>query len=152
MGLLLVLFQLANYNKGPVSQNILSPLVILSMEKTMVTMVISELKFISKPKSFRETEPWAISGTTPGWVQNGWKNRRQNWLVLINHMIYLVLLRWTNSLLAIFNFFTARTVPLCMVQHRWRARQFPAQTGRQITNYHFLLAVFEKLLSLGMEM
>ncbi len=27
---------------GPVSQKILSPLVILSMEKTMVTMVISE--------------------------------------------------------------------------------------------------------------
>ncbi len=32
---------------GPVSQKILSPLVILSMEKTMLTMLISELKSIS---------------------------------------------------------------------------------------------------------
>ena len=43
---------------GPVSQKILNPLVILSMEKTMVTMVISELKSISRLKIFRETEPW----------------------------------------------------------------------------------------------
>ncbi len=36
----------------PVSQKILSPLVILSMEKIMVTMVISELKSISRLKNF----------------------------------------------------------------------------------------------------
>ncbi len=42
---------------GPVSQKILSPLVILSMEKTMITMVISELKSISRLKIFRETGP-----------------------------------------------------------------------------------------------
>ncbi len=35
--------QLANVILDPVSQKVLSPLVILSMEKTMVTMVISEL-------------------------------------------------------------------------------------------------------------
>ncbi len=45
---------------GPVSQKILSPLVILSMEKTMVTMVISELKFIARLKIFRETRPWTF--------------------------------------------------------------------------------------------
>ncbi len=45
---------------GPVSQKIVSPLVILSMEKTMVTMVISELKSISRLKIFRETEPWSF--------------------------------------------------------------------------------------------
>ncbi len=39
---------------GPVSQKILSPLVILSMEKTMVTKVISELKSVSRLKIFRE--------------------------------------------------------------------------------------------------
>ncbi len=44
---------------GPVSQKILSPLVFLSMGKTVVTMVISELKSISRLKIFRETEPWA---------------------------------------------------------------------------------------------
>ncbi len=43
--------------QGPVSQKILSPLVILSREKSMVTMVISELKFISRLKIFRETGP-----------------------------------------------------------------------------------------------
>ena len=37
--------------QGPGSQKILSPLVILSMEKTMVTKVIRELKI------FRETGP-----------------------------------------------------------------------------------------------
>ncbi len=42
---------------GPVSQKILSPLVILSMEKTMVTNVISELKSVSRLKIFPETEP-----------------------------------------------------------------------------------------------
>ena len=46
--------------RWPVSQKILSPLVILSMAKTMVTMVISELKFISRLKIFRETEPWPL--------------------------------------------------------------------------------------------
>ncbi len=35
----------------------LSPLVILSMEKTMVTKVLSELKSISRLKIFRETGP-----------------------------------------------------------------------------------------------
>ncbi len=40
-----------------VSQKILTPLVILSMEKTMVTKVISQLKFISRLKIFRETGP-----------------------------------------------------------------------------------------------
>ena len=43
-------------NQGPVSQKILSPLVILSVEKTMVTMVISELKSISRLTMFRKTE------------------------------------------------------------------------------------------------
>ncbi len=38
--------------QGSVSQKILSPLVILSREKTMVTMVISELKSISRLKIF----------------------------------------------------------------------------------------------------
>ena len=33
----------------------------LSMEKTMVAMVISELKFISRLKIFRETEPWSLT-------------------------------------------------------------------------------------------
>ncbi len=40
---------------GPVSQKILSPLGILSMEKTMFAMVISELKSISRLKIFRKT-------------------------------------------------------------------------------------------------
>ncbi len=40
-----------------VSQKILSPLVILSMEKTMVTKVISELKSVSRLKIFPETGP-----------------------------------------------------------------------------------------------
>ncbi len=45
----------------PVSQKILSPLMILSKEiKTMVTMVISELKSISRLKIFRETGPWSL--------------------------------------------------------------------------------------------
>ena len=39
-------------NLRPVSQKILSPPVILSMEKTMVAMVINELKSISKLKDF----------------------------------------------------------------------------------------------------
>ncbi len=43
--------------QGPVSKKILSPLVILSMEKTMVTKVIRELKSISRLQIFRETEP-----------------------------------------------------------------------------------------------
>ncbi len=47
-------------DQGPVSQKILSPLVILSMEKTMVTKVISELKSISRLKIFRETGPRSI--------------------------------------------------------------------------------------------
>ena len=46
---------------GPVSQKILSPLVILSMEKTMVAKVISELKSISRLKIFRETGPWCYN-------------------------------------------------------------------------------------------
>ncbi len=37
---------------GPVSQKSLSPLAILSMEKTMVTKVISELKSVSRLKIF----------------------------------------------------------------------------------------------------
>ncbi len=41
----------------PVSQKILSPLVILSMEKTMVTKVISELKSVSRIKILPETGP-----------------------------------------------------------------------------------------------
>ena len=45
---------------GQFLKKILSPLVILSMEKTMVTMVISELKSISRLKIFRETEPWDL--------------------------------------------------------------------------------------------
>ncbi len=44
----------------PVSGKILSPLVILSMEKTMVAKVISELKSNSRLKIFRETEPWSL--------------------------------------------------------------------------------------------
>ena len=44
---------------GPVSQTILSPLVTLNMEKTMVTKVISEFKSISRLKIFRETGPWS---------------------------------------------------------------------------------------------
>ncbi len=40
---------------GPVSQKILSPLVILSMEKTMATKVISELKSVSRLKIIPET-------------------------------------------------------------------------------------------------
>ena len=43
---------------GPVSQKILSPLVIFSMEKTMVTMVISELKSISRLKVFSKN--WTL--------------------------------------------------------------------------------------------
>ena len=43
--------------KGSVSQKILSHLVILSMEKTVVTMVISELKSVSKLKILPETGP-----------------------------------------------------------------------------------------------
>ncbi len=45
---------------GQFLKKILSPLVILSMEKTMVTMVIRELKSISRLKIFRETEPWSL--------------------------------------------------------------------------------------------
>ena len=41
-----------NIAQRPVSQKILSPPVILSMEKTMVAMVINELKSISKLKDF----------------------------------------------------------------------------------------------------
>ncbi len=48
---------------GPVSQKILSPLVILSMEKTMVTMVISELKSISRLQIFPETGPSTFKNT-----------------------------------------------------------------------------------------
>ncbi len=44
-------------DQRPVSQKISSPLVILSMEKTMVTMVISELKSVSRLKIFPETGP-----------------------------------------------------------------------------------------------
>ncbi len=44
-------------DQGPVSQKILTPLVILSMEKTMVTKVISELKSVSRLKIFPETGP-----------------------------------------------------------------------------------------------
>ncbi len=44
--------------RGQFLKKSLSPLVVLSMEKTMVTMVISELKSISRLKIFRETEPW----------------------------------------------------------------------------------------------
>ncbi len=43
---------------GPVSQKILSPLMILSREKTMVTKVISELKSLSRLKIPPETGPW----------------------------------------------------------------------------------------------
>ncbi len=43
-------------------KKILSPLVILSMEKTMVTVVISELKSISRHKIFRETGPGLPTG------------------------------------------------------------------------------------------
>ncbi len=46
--------------QGPVLKKILSPLVILSLEKTMVTMVINELKSISRLKIFRETGPRTI--------------------------------------------------------------------------------------------
>ena len=42
---------------GPVSQKILSPLVILSMEKTIVTKVIVELKSISRVKIFQNLYP-----------------------------------------------------------------------------------------------
>ncbi len=42
---------------GPVSKKIWSPLVILSMEKTMVTKVISELKSVSRLKILPETGP-----------------------------------------------------------------------------------------------
>ena len=45
----------------PVSQKILSLLVILSMEKTMVTMVISELKCVSRLKIFPETGPLTLT-------------------------------------------------------------------------------------------
>ncbi len=40
---------------GPVSGKILRPLAILCMEKTIVAKVISELKSISRLKTFRET-------------------------------------------------------------------------------------------------
>ncbi len=38
--------------QGPVSQKILSPLVVLSMEKTMVVKVISEILSVSRLKDF----------------------------------------------------------------------------------------------------
>ncbi len=47
-------------DKGLVSQNILSPPVILSMEKTKVDKVISELKSISGLTIFPETDPISI--------------------------------------------------------------------------------------------
>ena len=43
-------------HQGPVSQKILSPLVILRMEKTMVTKVIGELKSVSRLKILPETD------------------------------------------------------------------------------------------------
>ncbi len=43
--------------QGPGSQKILSPLVILSMEKTMVTKVISELKSVSRLIILSESRP-----------------------------------------------------------------------------------------------
>ncbi len=43
--------------RGQFLKKILSPLVILSMEKTMVTKVISELKSISRLKILPETGP-----------------------------------------------------------------------------------------------
>ncbi len=52
-------FGSSNYKhiQRPVSQKILSPLVILSMEKTMVTKVIRELKSVSRLKILPETGP-----------------------------------------------------------------------------------------------
>ncbi len=44
-------------DQGPVSQKILSPLVILSMEKKMVTKVIREVKSISRLKILPDTGP-----------------------------------------------------------------------------------------------
>ncbi len=64
---------------GPVSQKILSPLVILSMEKTMVTMVISELKSISRLKIFRETEPWISHCVMSHKKTLAWKRRICQW-------------------------------------------------------------------------
>ncbi len=49
--------QSTNQTTGQFLQKILSPLVILSMEKTMVTKVISELKSVSRLKIFPETGP-----------------------------------------------------------------------------------------------
>ncbi len=46
-------------SRGQFLKDILSPLVILSMEKTMVTKVISELKSVSRLKIFPETGPWS---------------------------------------------------------------------------------------------
>ena len=46
--------------QGPVSQKILSPLVILSMEKTMVTKLIRELKSVSRLKILPETRPRSL--------------------------------------------------------------------------------------------
>ncbi len=51
--------RLVEYHE-PVSGNILRPLVILSMEKTMVVMEISELKSVCKFKVFPETGPRSV--------------------------------------------------------------------------------------------
>ncbi len=48
---------MTNNKNRTVSQKILSPLVILGMEKTMVTKVISELKSVSRLKMLPETGP-----------------------------------------------------------------------------------------------
>ncbi len=45
---------------GPVSQKILSPLVILSMEKTMVTMVISDLSPFLDLRFFEKLNPHVL--------------------------------------------------------------------------------------------
>ncbi len=52
-----VLQNSAQLCQWPVSQKNLNPLVTLSMEKTMVTLVVSELQSISRLKIFRETDP-----------------------------------------------------------------------------------------------
>ncbi len=49
---------------GPVSQKILSPLVMLSMEKTMVAMVIGEIKSISRLKISKLTPSVVLKQTS----------------------------------------------------------------------------------------
>ncbi len=50
----------ASFSKKKQNKKNLSPLVILSMKKTMVTKVISELKSISRLKIFRENGPCTL--------------------------------------------------------------------------------------------